>query len=920
MLIVTKRNYRYWAAVGLASQMILIPRAWPDDHGQDQGAADQPQLAEVVVTGSLLKLNIDQESALPLTTLSAGTLQSLNATTPQAAVGLISQNQYAATSNTTVGSGTAFASYANLRSLGSSRTLVLFDGERVANDPYQDLGVNLDTIPLALLDRVEVLADGASAIYGSDAIAGVVNLIPRQEFSGANVTVSGTGLQEKGGGGSTYVDAAAGIGSLSEDHWNLYVGGTWRRQTALSEADRSFTDVSYIPSRGYNRLATTAFPGNYTQSGTLLSSVNPAYPACNRPTTVPDGGIFGPNSCGFDTAAYGIDAIPDNVQYSALARATVQAGGVRATVQYFRAYDDIVDSISPVALNGVPMTPNNPYFPGEGITPGTPGLNPTAPITAYFRLLPAGPSTSNVLTVTDRLDGKLQGTALGWDYELWALRSISTVDFRFAGGYEDIPAIKEGLTGANGAPFINPFGPQSTAGQMFIEQNALRGVMQYARSELDMVGAQISRDIVSLPAGPVALALATSGRYDDASFSSNPVLSGAIGSALSPRNTEGHRNIASLTGQIDVPITERLDLDAAGRFDRYSDVGDTTNPQVSLRYRPLKRMLLRTSYGRGFRAPTLYDVDAPLAFPVSSSRNNDPVLCPGGVPDLAAGAVPSRDCRALFPTETGGNIHLQPERSTTYGVGGVVQVTRSFSAGVDYFNYRVDQSIGTLTNTVILGNPAKYGSLIVRCSEVAAAQLPLLTTCSDPAGNPIGYTVGTELNLGETKTSGLDFTSQWSGVDTKFGRFAFSYQGTYVLKHEYQLERGGPFFSSRGQYFAGFPVIKYSHLTSVTWQLPTWSTQLSNRFESGYTDCNAGCLVTPTFFNSVGSYSLWNLSLAYTGLPNLTVRFLVTNMFNTDPPFTNKNTGLGFGYDERFTDPLGRAFTLSLHYEFGGRR
>lgn len=923
-------NHKHCVSFALIAQATLLSPVWADNQAQSQSTevassgpqnpgtdASAPTLQTVTVTGSLLRMSVDQEKALPLTTLSATALQDLNATTPQAAVGLIAQNQYATQSSTSVGSGTAFATYADLRSLGSQRTLVLFDGQRVADDPYQDEGVNLNTLPLALLDRVEVLADGASSLYGSDAIAGVVNFIPKQQFSGLNLNVSRTDPQLKGGGGSTYASVAAGFGSLESDHWNFYVGGTWHRQSALTEADRSFTDNAYLPEEGSNRLQSTAFPGNYTQKGTIASAVNPSFPTCNPPISIPDGGVFGADSCGINAPADGIDAIPQDIQYSGIARGTTEFGDQRVSLQYFRAYDDLTDTIAPAALNGVSMTPNNPYFPGEGLTPAAPGLNPALPITAYFRLQPAGFDRSEVFNVTDRLDAKLEGHALGWSYSFWALRSLSTVNLSFDSGYVNIPAIENGLTGAGGAPFLNPFGAQSAAGLAYIDDNMLTGPMQYGRSELDMAGAQLSRDIFDLPAGPVALALATSGRYDYLSFVSSPLVAEAVGSGISSQNVAGHRTDVSVTGELNVPIAHHLDLDTSGRFDRYSDVGDTANPNVSLRYRPVQRLMLRASFGKGFFAPTLFNINAPVSYPVTSSRNNDPMLCPGGVPNIVAGAEPVRDCNALFPVQMGGNPGLQPEKSTNYSFGGVFQVTRRGSVGVDYYNYLVEDTIGTLTNSTILGNGARYRDLIVRCSQVPAVVLQLLTTCKDTTGNPIAYTVGTLLNLGDTRTSGLDMTAQWSGAETRVGTFAFDYHGTYVLQYKTQLQPEGTFVSQDGQYANGFPVIKYSHLATALWRIPHWSAQLSNRVESGYDDCNAACAIAAAYFNHVGLYSLWDISLAYTGIRNLSVKFLVTNLFNTNPPFTNKNTGLGFGYDERFTDPLGRAFTLSAAYSIG---
>jgi iron complex outermembrane receptor protein len=462
------------------------------------------------------------------------------------------------------------------------------------------------------------------------------------------------------------------------------------------------------------------------------------------------------------------------------------------------------------------------------------------------------------------VDVKLQGAELGWNYNLYLLRSISSVNFGFGDGYENVPAVEKGLTGASGAAFLNPFGPQSAAGQAYLDENALRGPMQYARSQLDAAGLQINREILHLPAGPVALALGVEGRHEEASFETNPLASSAIGSGLAVTNESGDRSIGAVMGEVRIPLAAKLDLDASGRFDHYSDVGNTSNPKVSLRYQPLRRLLLRASYGTAFRAPTLYDIHAPVAYSVSSTRNNDPVLCPGGVPDVAAGAIQTRDCDTTFDNETGGNPNLLPEQSTSYDFGSVVQITRTLSIGVDYYRYLLRESISTLTNTAILEHPAQFGDLIVRCSQVPGSELSIYTTCDNPAGDPIAYTVGTGLNLGDTRTSGLDLTMQWSSGETRFGEWVLSYNATDVLDYAYQLQPYGPFYNADGQYSVnGFPVIRYSQFASLSWQSHAWMSQLSNRLESGYTDCNAQCGIAPAYFNRVGVYSLWNLSFGY---------------------------------------------------------
>ena len=915
------RANRNRATLFLSPLTLLALILLPEPVQAAEAPTSSGPIVEVVITGSLIKRQIDRETAVPITTIGADALLKANATTPQAVVGLITQNQYSAISNTSVLSGTGFATYANLRALGSPRTLVLFDGQRVVNQPYQGLGVDLNTIPLALLDRVEVLTDGASSIYGSDAIAGVVNFIPKAEYAGASITVSGTEPQLSGGGASRNASAAVGFGSLKDDRWNAYVASTWHRTTALSLAERRFTNTNYIPSRGWNRLNVTTFPANYSQAATRISSVNPTFPACNPPSSVPNA-AFGAAACGFDSAtlpSLAPQAIPDQEQYSFFARARFRVGEEVATVQYFRGYDDVTSTIAPVSLANLTMTPNNPYYPGKGITPGTAGLNPALPITLNWRVTAAGASVVRPLTIADRLDANLLGQAAGWDYKLWALQSTSSLNLRFLGGYVDVPNIRNGLIGAAGAPFLNPFGAQSATGAQFIQANVLTGIMQHAESKLMMFGLQFNRNIFSLPAGPVPFALAAEIKRERVSFSNSPILRNAIGSGIeTARDASAKRRVSSATAEIDLPIVNHVDLNVSARYDDYDDVGATFNPKVALRFQPVKQLLLRASYNTGFRAPTLYNIYGPLAIPLGNARNNDPVLCPGGVPNLSAGAVQSRDCNVTFPQSTGGNPRLKPEESHAFGLGAVIQITRSTSIGLDYFNYRLDKSIGTLSDTVILTNATKYAELIVRCNDVASSVLPLLPNCNNRTGNPVAYTIGTGLNLGKLNTSGVDATMQWSSGETRLGRFGFDYRGTRVLKYEYQLQPGGPFFSSNGQYFNGFPVIRYTHQAAVRWNGAAWSADVSNRFESAYTDCNAGCNISSAFFNRVGSYSLWNASLTYAPTRSLSVSALVTNVLNTEPNFSNKNSGQGSGYDERFTDPLGRAYTLRFSYNFEG--
>lgn len=215
-------------------------------------ASTLPAQAQVTITGSSIR-QISSETALPVTVLKSEDLAKAGVTNAEQALAFVTSNQSATNSAVSVGYTNGGASFADLRGLGPARTLVLLNGKRLVMNPYNSgeaSAVDLNTIPYGAVDRIEVLNDGASAIYGSDAIAGVVNFITKTEYQGLNLTGS-TSLPTNSGGGQVYdIGVTGGIGSLSDQKWNLFGGLSYRKQRALSALDRGFASSSEIPDRG----------------------------------------------------------------------------------------------------------------------------------------------------------------------------------------------------------------------------------------------------------------------------------------------------------------------------------------------------------------------------------------------------------------------------------------------------------------------------------------------------------------------------------------------------------------------------------------------------------------------------------------------------------------------------------------------
>jgi iron complex outermembrane recepter protein len=375
-----------------------------------------------------------------------------------------------------------------------------------------------------------------------------------------------------------------------------------------------------------------------------------------------------------------------------------------------------------------------------------------------------------------------------------------------------------------------------------------------------------------------------------------------------------------VTTEVDFPLLARLDLNVAVRYDDYSDFGNTTNPKAMLTWRPLDSLALRGSYNEGFRAPTLHNIFAPPSTLDTRNRRADPVLCPGGVPNLALGAVAARDCGATpYKTLVGGNAQLGPETSDAYTFGVQFEPTGSLTVGLDYWSYHLFDTISPLSESAIFADLEQFGSYVVRCSTADPAIAATSPNCAPGhSGDPIAYVIQTPQNLGETKTNGIDGTVRWQSGEARWGRFTFDYRGSYVLDFDFQRVPNGAFLSRAGTYLDGYPVIDYSHYVTLRWELERVAVQLSNRFLAGYTDCNAACATPPLapIPNDVGSYSLWDLAATFRAFGKGTLIARVTNLLDEDPPFTNKTVNLGTGWDERFADPLGRAYSLTLRYEF----
>jgi iron complex outermembrane recepter protein len=898
--------------------------------------APAPALAQtaerIEITGSLIR-RIEGETALPVVTLKADDLLKAGVTNAEQVVKFITQQQGGTVTSGSVSGTNGAAAYASLRSLGAGRTLVLVNGRRLVSNPFSSLAVDLNSLPTAALERVETLTDGASAIYGTDAIAGVINFVLKKDYKGVSI---GGSLQssEDGGAGIKTGTLLAGIGDLSRDRWNAYVGFNYREQDPMNGRARKFMETSYQPALGFNGLSPTTFPANYTQ-GTITG--NPSLAAgCLPPTSISAPEANGTNIRCFADTQFFTSVVPIQEQWGVFGKAQLALGDHLIAFEALRTNNLVSTQIAPSPEGGLQVLPASPFYPGgSGGVPADSRLNTANPVNVNWRTTTLGPRRGQQENDTHRFVLSAEGSLGNWQYQAAALKSRSRVVNNFIGGWPMTPALRAGVRGDGRDPVtnqtfevvaLNPFGAQTAAGQAYMEKYQVLGQVQDGTGNLDSLTGTLSGDLFKLPGGAAQLAINAESRKEDMVYNTDvPKVSQAASSGLagSGATRVGDRDIQAVSAELSLPLAKSLEVNLSVRHDRYSDFGNTTNPKVAISFRPTSNLLIRASYNTGFSAPTLTSLYAPNSTTFTANRFNDPLLCPGGV--AGPNAVPAQDCGIQFQRLTGGNPGLTPEESKAGTIGFVFQPTPNWSVGLDYWDYKVTNNVSTLGEQTIFGDPVKYASLFVRCSQAPVARRNLIGACQNPiAGrDALAYILETNQNLGDTVTDGVDVTVTWNSGATAYGRFNAALRGSYISHYYFQVEPRGAWFNPLAQYSPQFggPVIRYNQALTLGWEAKGgWSFTLGNRLLSGYRDQNANAApfnVAPFNNRNVGSYSLWDTSVTYTGIKGLTLSLAIQNLMNQDPPFTNQvGRFQARGYDDRFHNPIGRTYQVSAKYQF----
>jgi len=910
-------------------------------------SSDAQRLERVEITGSSIK-RIEGETALPVQVITREDIQKTGAANVEQLLQTISAvaSSQGLTAASVSGATTGGLSSVSLRGLSSLRTLILLNGRRVA--PYgqgftgDSVSVDVNSIPLAAIERVEVLKDGASAIYGSDAIAGVINFILRKDFKGAEITAE-YGDTTDGGAKLQRISAAYGYGDLGKDRFNLMLVASFQKEEALFGRQRKFASTGINEAALNDTTSGNTFPANIFLLDGSGRTRNPSAPTCPGPYAILDP-LFPPNRCRFDPAPL-VQLTPDAERTSIFASAKFAVtSSMEAFIEGSFNRNKQNNVIQPVPLSdqfSLPdsnvlfnQAPYNGLYPARfgalagtptGLVPGFSAIilqpgdkfyptsyvqsvvgagNPLVPIAVRYRAAESGNRDLTDIAEAPRLTFGVKGVAMGWDYDAAYLYSQSKVREQVNNGFPSLSQIMPLLNTGN----VNLFGPNDAATTAQIKATNFTGDAFKIDSNLSSIAAKASREVAQLPAGPFALALGAEYRKEKLNWQPNATIatgdiSGYGGNFLT---TDKSRDVKAVFAEVNVPIVKGLEANAAVRYDDYEGVGNSTTPKFSLRWQPTRAMLLRASYGKGFRAPSLQDLFLPNTTGVTPPGLNDPLRCPT--------TNSSNDCQTQFAVTFGGNAQLKPEKSDNYTLGIVLEPTNNLSVAVDWFKIDLKETIvNGVTAAIILSDLGRYGNLVRRgATDPAFPNLP----------GPIVNIDQTNINLGETRLSGFDIDAKWSLPAGDVGKFTIGLAGTYFAKYDGQ-NPDGSFTGGVDQPNAstGGVIPRWKHYMTINWTRGPWDVTLAQSYQGSYTDLAGTFEDTedPAFKpRMVGSYTTYDLQGSYTGFKNLRLTLGARNILNTDPPYTNAGGQTAFqsGYDPQYADPRGRFIYGRVTYMF----
>jgi iron complex outermembrane recepter protein len=917
---------------------------------QSQSTSPTAALETVVVTGSLIK-RADFDTPSPVQLITADDLKNSGFTSISDVLRNVSANGQGTLTQTNPFSFAGGASGIALRGLTVGATLTLIDGERMVAYPLTDDGqrtfVDINSIPFSVVDHVEVLKDGASSEYGSDAIAGVVNVILKKAFTGLEINAEG-GETGKHDGATEHINAIGGIGNLDSDGYNAFISVEWRHQDEIYLYSRSglWNNLNWTPWGGVNLT-----PG----AGSAYAAQAVFYPASltgillNPATQALDGSeIYLHNACTdakmfADECTYRdnkLEIQPQTGNLNALGRFTKNLAGdwqAIVTASLFRSEAEQIGAhfnLNPAATPNVAVGPGIPptvvdasLFP-ISVPANYPGNTFGAPAPLIYDFPELGQTQTQYVSDTYRGFLELKGGLAGWDLDFIAgamyaaVTSKSYAELNFAALQN---ALNNGyiLGSADGAALFAPV-------EEVKDTNSLQ--------DIDL---RATRTLLQLPGGPLSLGSGLGFYHTYLDSPSAPSVTdgsqfGSIAYAL------GSETDYAAYAELSAPLAPQLELDGAVRWDHYQTYGSSVTPKFGLKYTPFRALSFRGTWGQGFRAPNPAEAGTAGSL-FEAGSYPDPILCKQTASgQQLPGSFPAT-CTE-FPTglQTT-NPALKPERSTNYTVGVIFNPVEQLKVSMDYWDIKVKEDIVSASELVDLGVPTQSLQFqTVRGSPVLAQQVQANGSLA-PAMTPVGlilYQLFPYVNATQTQVNGVDLDLE-SRIDIgRAGRLSAELNYSHMLHYDLTAPTGvttdlaGTHGPSGVSGDTGNP--KDRAVLSLGWDRGPWSATATINYigafdltdpSIGIDTCgdsilNSGKWVNaytgPQSFCKVDHFTDVDLYGEYSFSEHLRVHASILNVFDKPPPLDMQTYGSAGNYSNAFHDAgaVGRFLSVGATYRF----
>jgi iron complex outermembrane receptor protein len=827
------------------------------------------------------------------------------------------------------GNGFAAGSTAiSLRGLGATSTLVLLNGRRMAPFARADDGqksfTDLSTVPMEAVERIEILKDGASSTYGADAIAGVVNIILRKDFTGTAIKAeAGESRYRDGEQGKATV--TWGKGRLDEDGYNWMVNAEVYGNHELMNKDRAQRDwIGHGDIRPWGYAANGQFAAGYITPGT--ASPSPAG-ALRDPKT---GNYVGLPGCSQFSPVTAQDPAGGCLWYADQFRSMQpKIGGLNLYTRFTKNLDGDLQFYAEAGYSKrdteftlvPPSTSSIVAFPAGIINYGNTIVlaanhpqNPYGtPVRVRYSMFDVGPSTRSADNEFSRFVVGLKGQRFGWDFDTGYTHSQSALDLNYS-NMINMKVLQDALGNPNSKYFPYYIGAQASKNPASLYAAMVVNAKSHSTTELDVVDFKASRELMQLPGGALGLAVGTEYRHLKLD---NPSLSGSEDGTINSNYTaaKGTDDVKAVFLEVAAPVLKSVELTAAVRYDKYRNFSSTT-PKFGAKWTPVKTFALRGTYSEGFRAPGPAE-SGTQSQSTGNSSVRDPIRCPGGVP--AAGGATQADCSITIAAVKVGNPSLQPEESKGFTLGMVWDPLPNTSFALD--GWRIKRS-----NEI---NPLSYVEAAALPTAVRNDNNLVVNGVVKPNTGTLLLSNAPYLNSSYTLVKGIDLDLKQRIPMGSYGRAVVGLTWTHVATWM-RAEKNGTMFQYAGTHgncdtsnCAGTPKDKIS--VNATWERNALSVSAIANYRSDMQNVRfAGDKCASLFADGspapgncrLASFTTIDLSARYKLSANWLIYGSIQNLFDKVAPLDPLTYG-GLSYNPMdASGAVGRFFKAGARYQF----